>query len=381
MIEIHPNASNALAIPTVLVTGPTGNWTAKVYSPYVGQWEIIFTAEVTYSLWDIAAAEYLRDENNKIRTVTFSNLSACTFKATTSKFKIVIEPDVQFPNRSVHSVGLTERGTIRIKSIDPNDPLIQPISFLDSCENSDNVVLEANMYTLQLFGFAPFVATSEGTTTITATKGTDTDSITVNVLLPSGFEAYGVEREDDHNGNKNFFLAENVVVNVVHKENTASVGLFIYFYITPGNVAFPFLSFREFDILEQDEILGNPVGYFLEKYPTGISHDPQSWGFPNSTDAPGFPTNDPGNATIRPNLIHDGIYTDNHEAPYKDGSLTWNMQMQYTTNVGDPSKTVSIGGMTMKFVIDASGKMIVTKAGVGAEAIASQKTSAALPPS
>jgi len=68
------------------------------------------------------------------------------------------------------------------------------------------------------------------------------------------------------------------------------------------------------------------------------------------------------------------------EAPYKEGALTWNMSMQYSTDITNPAKAVSIGEITMKFVIDASGKMAAVKAGISAETVPNQKTSAAIIP-
>jgi len=124
VVEIAPNAPTALTIPTDPVAGATGSWTAKVHSPDVGQWEITFTAEVTYNLWDIAAGSYLRDANNKIETVTFSGEGCCRFKATDGNFKIVLTPADNFAKRSRYRLGVGEVATISVEPIDPNDTVV-----------------------------------------------------------------------------------------------------------------------------------------------------------------------------------------------------------------------------------------------------------------
>jgi len=300
VVPVPTEPQNAL---TVSISGGNGDWTAKVHSSAAGEWKIIFTAEVTYKLWDTTMDQYARDDKGNILTASFSGEGTCWFKVTESKFKLEVEPSIKFPNRSKHDVGLSEIGILRVLPIDPNDSISFP---LDSCENSNSTVLKANMDELKTFGFTTFEAISHGSTVVTATKGDSTDSEAVNVVLPNGFEAYGIERVGDPPNITDFFLAKNIVTNVAHNNGIASVGLVIYYYITPGHVCFPFLFFTETDIVEQGKLLGDPQGYFAEKYPNGIGHNPSGWGHVTRTDAPGFPRSvDPNNmaAIIRPNLL------------------------------------------------------------------------------
>jgi len=264
VVPVPTEPQNAL---TVSISGGNGDWTAKVHSSAAGEWKITFTAEVTYKLWDTTTDDYARDDKGTILTAPFSGEGTCTFKATESKFKVVVEPDIQLTNKIRHNVGLTELVWLKVVPIDPNDFIVFP---LDYCTNSDNTIFrdaDAKMEDIRNGGVAPCKTISAGSTVVTATKGTNTDSAAINVVLPSGFEAYGIERVGNPPNITDFFLAKNVVTNVAHHNGIASVGLVIYCYITPGEVVFPELRFKETDIIEQGKLLGEPQSYFAEKYP------------------------------------------------------------------------------------------------------------------
>jgi hypothetical protein len=114
VIPVPTNPGN----PSVNVSGSSGNWTAKVYTPNVGQWKITVTAKVTYKLKNSVTDKYIYNADGSIKTQEFTGTENCTFKATTANFQIKLVSSDDFPGHSELTFGLGEDGEIQAWSID-----------------------------------------------------------------------------------------------------------------------------------------------------------------------------------------------------------------------------------------------------------------------
>jgi hypothetical protein len=226
--------------PSVNVSGSSGNWTAKVYTPNAGQWKITFTVKSVYKLKNSVTDKYIYNADGSIKTQEFTGTGNCRFKSTLNNFRIVLLPDDNFSGRSLSALGVGETGSngsspnagkIYVEPIG-NTQLSEILPLQDFSSNNENAF---KMPSINLTnGTTTFIAgDTKGNAVVTAKdKNGNSETYTIEILEPQNIRMALQHKATTHPINA------TMIYKGVSHSNAFFVRIRLVTYIEPKEVSF-----------------------------------------------------------------------------------------------------------------------------------------------
>lgn len=146
------------------------------------------------------------------------------------------------------------------------------------------------------------------------------------------------------------YIVKNGEVPVLHCQNYSSAGFQGFVYLTPKDVSFENLFFKE-----GHGIIQAPPGFYHNQH--GLDHDPTDVGLQIST---------PSDASTGSLAFYDTIYTLNWTGPFSSGTLSWPIEWKYGFSATDPiSSYVYFTDGVHAASADGQGAASISKANSG----------------